>query len=125
MYKHCENSEEKKLESFSKTEIIQAIRYLSKYYSFQRGLEKSVIDKIEDIKREKSFNTAQKKWQKPTDIWTNHPMPNFKPTCERGAKCHVSAPRGAKTGTQGLANRIEKARIPTELCEHIVDICEV
>lgn len=63
--------------------------------------------------------------QKPTDIWTNHPCPNFKPPCEKGAPCHVAAPRGARTGTQGLANRIEKARIPAELCEHIVDICEV
>lgn len=62
--------------------------------------------------------------QKPTDIWTNHPNPDFKPMCKRGAPCHVSAPRGSKTGTQGMKNAIEKARIPVLLCEHIVDICE-
>ena len=62
--------------------------------------------------------------QKPTDIWSNHPQPNFKPPCKRGMPCHESAPRGARTGTQALKNRIEKARIPTMLCEHIVDICE-
>ena len=62
--------------------------------------------------------------QKPTDIWTNHPAPNFKPPCKRGSTCHDAAPRGAKTGTQSLKNRIEKARIPALLCEHIVDICE-
>lgn len=62
--------------------------------------------------------------QKPTDIWTNHPSPNFKPPCKRGAPCHDAAPRGAKTGTQSLKNRIEKARIPEQLCNHIVDICE-
>lgn len=61
---------------------------------------------------------------KPTDIWTNHPCPRFKPPCKNGDKCHESAPRGAKTGTQGMKNRIIKATIPTELCEHIVDICE-
>ena len=60
---------------------------------------------------------------KPTDIWTNHPNPQFKPPCKNGDPCHVPAPRGARTGTQGLANRIEKARIPKKLCEHIVDIC--
>lgn len=61
--------------------------------------------------------------QKPTDIWTNHPDPKFKPPCKRGAPCHDAAPRGARTGTQSLKNRIEKARIPEMLCEHIVDIC--
>lgn len=61
---------------------------------------------------------------KPTDIWTNHPNPNFKPMCKNGDKCHESAPRGSHTGTQGLKNKIERAVIPKELCEHIVKICE-
>ena len=62
--------------------------------------------------------------QKPTDIWTNHPNPQFRPPCKRGADCHDAAPRGAKTGTQALKNATEKSKIPTLLCEHIVDICE-
>lgn len=61
---------------------------------------------------------------KPTDIWTNHPNPDFKPPCKKGDKCHEPAPRGSRTGTQGLKNSKEKARIPNLLCEHIVDICE-
>ena len=39
---------------------------------------------------------------KPTDIWTNHPDPKFLPMCKNGDSCHERAPRGAKTGTQGL-----------------------
>lgn len=62
--------------------------------------------------------------QKPTDIWTNHPDPQFKPPCKRGASCHDAAPRGSRTGTQALKNAMEKARIPVMLCEHIVEICE-
>ena len=62
--------------------------------------------------------------QKPTDIWTNHPAPQFKLPCKRGAPCHDAAPRGAKTGTQSLKNRIEKAKIPVLLCQHIVEICK-
>ena len=62
--------------------------------------------------------------QKPTDIWTNHPNPGFKPPCKRGAPCHVAAPRGSGAGTEGLKNKVEKARIPVQLCEHIVAICE-
>ena len=61
---------------------------------------------------------------KPTDIWTNHPEPNFKPPCKNGYTCHISAPRGATTGTQGIKGAIERSRIPPQLCEHIVNICE-
>lgn len=61
---------------------------------------------------------------KPTDIWTNHPDPKFIPPCKNGDPCHVPAPRGARTGTQGLKNSKEKAVIPPKLCWHIVDICE-
>lgn len=60
--------------------------------------------------------------QKPTDIWTNHPNPQFKPPCKPGAPCHVPAPRGSHTGTQGLKNKVERAKIPQELCEHICRI---
>ena len=62
--------------------------------------------------------------QKPTDIWTNHPNPQFRPPCKRGANCHDAAPRGSKTGTQALKNAVEKSKIPQMLCNHIVDICE-
>lgn len=61
---------------------------------------------------------------KPTDIWTNHPNPKFKPMCKNGDPCHESAPRGSKTGTQGLKGSKERSVIPVELCDHIVDICE-
>ena len=61
---------------------------------------------------------------KPTDIWTNHPNPQFKPPCKNGDPCHMRAPRGARTGTQGLKSAEVKSIIPPALCEHIVDICE-
>lgn len=62
------------------------------------------------------------KRMKPTDIWTNHPDPRFKPACKNGDKCHLRAPRGAKTGTQGIKGSIERSRIPDELCDHIAKI---
>lgn len=61
---------------------------------------------------------------KPTDIWTNHPDPKFKPPCKNGDPCHEAAPRGSSTGTQGISGKVGRAVIPMELCEHIVDICE-
>lgn len=63
---------------------------------------------------------------KPTDLWTNHPDSKFKPVCKNGnTNCHHQpAPRGAKTGTQGIKGSVDRSRIPEELCRHIVDICE-
>ena len=60
------------------------------------------------------------KRMKPTDIWTN--SENWKPKamCKNGDNCHVSAPRGSQTGTQGMANAYEKSKIPEELCKEIL-----
>lgn len=61
---------------------------------------------------------------KPTDLWTNHPDPSFKPMCKNGATCHTPAPRGSRSGTQGIKNKADRSIIPNELCDHIVTICE-
>ena len=60
---------------------------------------------------------------KPTDIWTNYLNPEFKPPCHYGDTCHESAPRGSRTGTQGLKGAIERSRIPDLFCDHIAEIC--
>ena len=62
--------------------------------------------------------------QKPTDIWTNHPNPNFKPCCKNGDPCHIPAPRGSRTGTQGLKGSFERSMIPLGLCEYIYTLCD-
>lgn len=61
---------------------------------------------------------------KPTDIWTNHPEPKFKPMCKNGMPCHVSAPRGSATGTQGIKGKVDRSKIPSDLCRHIVYLSE-
>lgn len=61
--------------------------------------------------------------QKPTDIWTNIPNPNFKPPCRPGSSCHEAAPRGSTTGTQGIKGAKERSRIPDALCDYIVELC--
>ena len=60
---------------------------------------------------------------KPTDIWTNHPDPQFKPPCHYGDSCHEPAPRGSRTGTQGIKGKTDRSRIPDALADHIADIC--
>jgi site-specific DNA-cytosine methylase len=59
---------------------------------------------------------------KPTDIWTNSKTWIPKPMCRNGNKdCHhQSAPRGARTGTQGRKGSYERSTIPRELCREIL-----
>ena len=75
---------------------------------------------------------------KPTDIWTNHPDPQFLPMCKNGDPCHESAPRRTTVkkmmekgimlevgGTQyGISDPQTRSEIPEKLCDHIVEICE-
>lgn len=107
--------------------VIKLIKELKpKYYFIENpraGLRK--MDFIQELPRYTvTYCQYGDKRMKPTDIWTNHPNPNFKPICKNGDKCHESAPRGSQTGTQGIKNKIDKARIPEQLCEYIVKICE-
>lgn len=59
---------------------------------------------------------------KPTDIWTNSNEWVPRPVCKNGNKdCHHQpAPRGSKTGTQGIKGSYERSKIPQELCEEII-----
>jgi len=56
---------------------------------------------------------------KPTDIWTNCDNWKPRPMCKNGSPCHEAAPRGSKTGTQGLKGSVNRSRIPEELCMEI------
>lgn len=97
-----------------------------KYYFIEnpRGALRK-MDFMQGLKRYTvTYCKYGEKRMKPTDIWTNHPCPQFIPPCKNGDTCHEPAPRGSKTGTQGLANKVEKARIPKALCDHIARICE-
>jgi len=65
---------------------------------------------------------------KPTDIWSNHIDNVFQSGWMPRAECwngnkschHEPAPRGSKTGTQGMANAYEKSKIPVELVTEIL-----
>ncbi len=61
---------------------------------------------------------------KPTDIWTNSTKWVPRPMCKNGDPCHEAAPRGAKTGTQGIKGAYLRSMIPESLCEEIIKSCE-
>ena len=79
---------------------------------------------IIDLKTMKTvwYCTYGDKRAKPTDIWTNIDAWIPRPVCHNGNKdCHhEAAPRGSKTGTQGLKNSYEKSKVPEQLCEEIL-----
>jgi len=73
------------------------------------------------------------KRMKPTDIWTNNLHSIYNPNgwkpkslCWNGNRnCHhESAPRGSKTGTQGLGNDYERSKLPKQLCLDILNSCK-
>lgn len=62
---------------------------------------------------------------KPTDIWSN--IKGWQPkTCRpNNPFCnHQKAPRGSKTGTQGIKEAKNRGIIPERLCDEIVRLCE-
>jgi hypothetical protein len=52
---------------------------------------------------------------KPTDLWGE--VENWQPRlpCKRGAPCHIAAPRGSQTGTQGIKGAKDRSRVPYDL----------
>ena len=60
---------------------------------------------------------------KPTDLWHDLDAWKPRPMCRNGDPCHVRAPRGAKTGTQGLSTR-DRGRVPAELIAEIAGLLE-
>ena len=61
---------------------------------------------------------------KPTDIWTNDYRWIPRPVCKNGnPDCdHERAPRGSRTGTQGLKGNYERSIVPSELCREILEV---
>jgi hypothetical protein len=61
---------------------------------------------------------------KPTDLWGVVPGWNPREMCKNGMPCHEAAPRGAKTGTQGLKGARERSRVPYALGEELLKALE-
>lgn len=58
---------------------------------------------------------------KPTDIFGSINGWIAKPACKNGDGCHQSAPRGSRTGTQGIKGAKDRSVIPVKLSEEIYE----
>ena len=118
----------KALELIDKTiRIIKELNPKKWYIENPRGVLRKVIDdafmlhRITDYRRVTvTYCQYGDNRMKPTDIWTNDFTWKPRKMCKNGDKCHVAAPRGSKTGTQGLKNKIERGIVPKELIEEIL-----
>ena len=60
---------------------------------------------------------------KPTDLFSDRwpPALELAPACRNGDPCHVRAPRGSRTGTQGFGDYWEKSVVPYPLAQAVRD----
>ena len=95
-----------------------------KFYTIENP--RAAMRKMDFVKDLPRYTTTYCQWgdtrMKATDIWTNIPNPNF-PCCKNGDSCHEAAPRGSRTGTQGIKGSKDRSRIPDALCDYIVSLC--
>jgi len=61
---------------------------------------------------------------KPTDLWNNLDWES-RPMCKNGSPCHESAPRGSRTGTQGMKNSKLRSQVPYALSKEICDVIHI
>jgi hypothetical protein len=63
---------------------------------------------------------------KPTDLWSAAWPPSLElhPPCRNGDPCHVRAPRGSSTGTQGMGDYWQKSVVPYLLAAAVTDAAE-
>jgi site-specific DNA-cytosine methylase len=75
----------------------------------------------------KTVNYCQygEKYMKPTDIFTNAYSWIPRQRCRPGDTCHELSPRKEKKkGLQSLDGNYQRSKIPQQLCNEIVDVCE-
>jgi hypothetical protein len=106
---------------------IEIINYFKPKYFFienPRGLLRK-MDFMDNFKRQSiTYCQYGDTRMKPTDIWTNSEKWIPRPMCKNGDDCHIAAPRGSRTGTQGLKGAYERSKIPEDLCLEILESCK-
>jgi Tfp pilus assembly protein PilZ len=101
-------------------EIIEQLRPKYWFIENPRGKLRK-LDFMQDFQRKTvTYCSYGDMRMKPTDIWTNFDFAT-RPMCFNGNKdCHHEpAPRGSKTGTQGLRGDYLRSQIPPALFEDI------
>ena len=86
-----------------------------------RGMlrKQSMMDFMD--RRTVTYCTYGETRMKPTDLWGAVDGWTARPHCKNGDKCHEAAPRGSKTGTQGIKGSKQRSMVPIELSREILN----
>lgn len=101
-------------------EIIKEVKPMFYFIENPRGKLRK-LDIVKDLPRKTvTYCSYGDMRMKPTDIWTNLKW-TPRELCKNGNReCHHEpAPRGSRTGTQGLKGSYERSQIPAELFEEL------
>lgn len=129
-----ENRQPKTKEAVKGLEILNKTLSIFKWFPdamfFMENPRGMMRKKVKGIDRTTiTYCSYGDKRMKPSDIWSNNIYDMFnpngwkpRPMCWNGnTKCnHEPAPRGSKTGTQGLKDNYERSIIPKKLCKEII-----
>lgn len=95
---------------------------VSDFAKLSDELVKHTLELIKELKPKYWFIENPRGGMRKMDFMQG--LPRYTVTyCQYGDPCHEKAPRGSKTGTQGLKGAVQRSVIPEELCLHIADIC--
>jgi hypothetical protein len=61
---------------------------------------------------------------KPTDLWGYVKGWTPRPACRNGDSCHVSAPRGSRTGTQGIQGAKSRSMLPIAISQELLEVLQ-
>lgn len=109
--------------------IIADLRPKMWFIENPRGMMRKIIDPIfarymlASVRHTVTYCQYGDTRMKPTDIWTNCLWWNPKPACKNGSPCHTPAPRGSRTGTQGIKGNRDRSVVPAKLFEEIFGQC--
>jgi len=86
-----------------------------------RGMlrKQSMMDFMD--RRTVTYCTYGETRMKPTDLWGALDGWTARQHCKNGDKCHEAAPRGSKTGTQGIKGSRQRSMVPIELSREILN----
>jgi hypothetical protein len=108
--------------------VSKCIEIISWYPNIRYAIEnpRGVLRKLSFVKELPRYTITYcqygEKRMKPTDIWTNLKTWIPRSVCHNGDLCHVAAPRGSRTGTQGFGTVFDRGILPEQLCEEIFSV---
>jgi hypothetical protein len=105
-------------------DLIKTLKPKYWYIENPRGLLRKMPFMQEFTRHTVTYCQYGDKRMKPTDVWTNNPNWIPRPACKNGSPCHEAAPRGSKTGTQGVVGAYNRSKIPHELCLEVMQACK-